>query len=156
MVLKTSLGFPHFAICVSIGIEGGSMTGYHIVDRRQFVRTPFTVEAIIEGDVEVAVGLVENISIKGLYMRLLTGDQIPKDKRVRIDLYLPGSTQYLRILRLRARIVRGDESGLAVQFGPMPLEAATRLHKIVAFMTEGETRAADDYAEYIEGLNAGT
>lgn len=131
------------------------MTGYHIVDRRQFVRTPFTIEAIIEGDIEVAVGLVENISIKGLYMRLLTGDQIPPQKRVRIDLYLPGSTEYLRILRLHARVVRGDESGLAVQFGPMPIEAAARLQKIVAFMTEGESRDMNQYADYAEGLKAG-
>lgn len=127
------------------------MTGYHIVDRRQCGRTPFTVEAIIEGDVEVAVGMVENISIKGLFMRLLTGDQIAPQKRVRIDLYLPGSTQYLRILRLRARVVRGDETGIAVQFGPMPLETATKLQTIVTFMKEGESRDLNDYADYAEG-----
>lgn len=127
------------------------MTGYHIVDRRQFVRTPFTVEAIIEGDIEVAVGLVENISIKGLYMRLLTGDPIPLQKRVRIDLYLPGSTEYLRILRLHARVVREDEGGMAVQFGPMPVEAATKLQTIITFMTEGNNIDSSDYAKYAEG-----
>lgn len=126
------------------------MTGYHIVDRRQFGRTPFTVEAIIESDREVAVGLVENISVKGLYVRLLTGDPIPLQKRVRIDLYLP-SSEYLRILRLRARIVRVDESGMAVQFGPMPLEAAAKLQTIITFMTEGGDRDASDYAKYAEG-----
>lgn len=132
------------------------MTGYHIVDRRQFARKPFTVEAIIEGDIEVAVGVVENISIKGLYMRLLTGDQIPTQKHVRIDLYLPGSTEYLRILRLHARVVRGDENGLAVQFRPMPVEAAMRLKKIMTFMVESESQDMDDYAHYAEGLKAGT
>jgi hypothetical protein len=133
-------------------MEGGSMTtGYHIVDRRQFIRTPFTVEAIIEGDTEVAVGLVENISIKGLFMRLLTGDQIPAQQRVHIDLYLPGSTEYLRILRLHARVVRGDESGLAVQFGPMTVQTATKLQTIITFMTEAENRDENDYAHYAEG-----
>lgn len=132
------------------------MTGYHIVDRRQFARTPFAVEAIIEGDIEVAVGMVENISIKGLYMRLLTGDQIAPEKRVRIDLYLPGSTEYLRILRLRARVVRGNENGIAVQFGPMPIESAARLQKIITFMAEGETLDMGAYADYSEGFEAGT
>lgn len=132
------------------------MTGYHIVDRRQFARTPFTVEAIIEGDIEVAVGLVENISIKGLYMRLLTGDQIPPQKLVRIDLYLPGSTEYLRILRLHARVVRGDKNGLALQFRPMPVETAMKLRKIITFMAESETQDVNDYAEYAEGFKAGT
>jgi hypothetical protein len=130
---------------------GGLMTGYHIVDRRQFARTPFTVEAIIEGNIEVAVGLVDNISIKGLYIRLLTGDFIPLQKRVRVDLYLPGSTEYLRILRLHARIVRTDENGMGVQFGPMPLESSTKLQTIITFMTEGETQATGEYAKYAEG-----
>ncbi|HAR95290.1 MAG TPA: hypothetical protein DCR97_04925 [Deltaproteobacteria bacterium] len=127
------------------------MTGYHIVDRRQFGRTPFTVEAIIESDIEVAVGMVENISVKGLYMRLLTGDPIPLQKRVRIDLYLPGSSDYLRILRLRARIIRVDENGMAVQFGPMPLETAAKLQTIITFMNEGQNIDASDYAKYAEG-----
>lgn len=127
------------------------MTGYHIVNRRQFARTPITVEAIIEGDTEVAVGMVENISIKGLFMRVLTGDQIPPQKRVRIDLYLPGSSQYLRILRLRARVVRGDETGIAVQFGPMPIETAAKLQAIVTFMTEAENRDIGGYDNYAEG-----
>jgi len=127
------------------------MTGYHIVDRRQFARTPFTVEAILESDIEVAVGLVENISVKGLYIRLLTGDPIPLQKRVRIDLHLPGSSEYLRILRLRARIIRVEESGMAVQFGPMPLETAAKLQTIITFMNEGRNIDASDYAKYAEG-----
>lgn len=131
------------------------MTGYHIVDRRQFARTTFTVEAIIEGDIEVAVGLVENISIKGLYMRLLTGDQIPEQKGVRVDLYLPGSTEYLRILRLRARVVRSDGSGLALQFRPMPVETSMRLRKIITFMAESEAQDVNDYAAYAESFKTG-
>lgn len=115
------------------------MSSYYIVEGGKSITTAFNIEAIIEGDVEAAVGMVDNISIKGFYMTLLTGDPPPLQKRVRIDLYLSGSTRYQKLLRLHARIVRRDGKGVAVQFGPMSLESSRRLRAIVAFMA-GEDR----------------
>lgn len=103
-------------------------------ERRRLTRPDSPLRAIVESENYVAGGLVENLTLDGLYVRLKNHDFTVSRERVSVDLFLAASNGP-SILTIDARIVQVDESGVALQFRPMALGDHTRLRAIIAFVS---------------------
>lgn len=110
-------------------------------ERRGFTRVALSVAATLKARDDIAVGLVENISLNGLCMQLQNEIILEADELVTADLYLNESDQCQSILRLHGRVARMDEKGVGAQFRQMSLTNHTRLIKIISFV--GDTYRMD-------------
>jgi hypothetical protein len=103
-------------------------------ERRRLAKPEKPLKAVIEcGDV-LAGGLVESLTLDGLYVRLKRHSFSMSKERVSVDLFLAASNGP-SILTIDARIVHVDETGVALQFRPMALSDHTRLKAVIAFIS---------------------
>jgi hypothetical protein len=103
-------------------------------ERRRLTKPDAPLRAVIECGGRVAGGFVETLTLDGLYVRLKNHGFTALKERVSVDLFLAGSNGP-SVLRAEARIVRVDETGVALQFRPMALSGHTRLKAIITFVS---------------------
>lgn len=103
-------------------------------ERRRLVKPEKPLKAIIECEDVVAGGLVEDLTIDGLYVRLKKHGFSVSREWATVDLFLAASNGP-SILTIDARIVTVDESGIALQFRPMALSDHARLKAIIEFIS---------------------
>jgi len=82
-------------------------------DKRISERVECRTEAIVDYQGTSIVGEVENLSLKGLFVR--TGAVIPVDSQVRVTVRFTGDTSRMSF-SLDARVVRVDERGIGLNF----------------------------------------
>lgn len=116
-------------------------------ERRAHNRVAVSVAAIIKGKEDIAVGLVENISMGGFYVRLKTQMSIDQGEEVTVDIYLNESDQTRSVLKLGAKIVWLSEKGMGVQFLPMAPAEQNRLMTIIE-LAEGTFPNNDSYLQF--------
>lgn len=86
------------------------------MDKREAVRVPVRVHARCRcGDGQVIVGLVEDLSKSGLFLRSELG--LCQGSSAELDLDVPGEPAPLH---LTAEVVRVDEGGMAFKFLEQP------------------------------------
>jgi hypothetical protein len=96
------------------------------------------LEAVIRGEDDIANGVVEDISLDGLYLRLRNQNGFVADERVTIDLYLRDSNRRYIIMRIQARVAQADEKGAKLRFGPMTLSEHRKLSALIDFVSAEE------------------
>jgi len=79
---------------------------------RNFSRLPIHLEATITHNGTVIEGELDNISLKGVFVR--TSRKIPINDPIMISIY--HHTKDQQICRLKGRVARIDEEGVAVEF----------------------------------------
>jgi hypothetical protein len=83
-------------------------------------------EAYITGKNDVSHGLVENLDVEGVYVRMLGSHFIPNDK-VTLDLFVTDLSKTDHIFSAKARIVRVDSKGAYLRFYPMEISQYLKL-----------------------------
>lgn len=78
---------------------------------RSFSRLPIHLEATITYNDTVIEGSLENISLKGVFVR--TTQQIPEDGTVTITIYHHSMDR--KICRMNARVIRSTPEGVALE-----------------------------------------
>jgi hypothetical protein len=101
---------------------------------RRIVKPESPLKAVIECGDYATGGWVENLTLDGLYVRLKNHNFTVSKERVSVNLFLAASNAP-SILKIDARIVQVDETGVALQFRPMALSDHTRLKAIIAFVS---------------------
>jgi len=102
------------------------------MDKRKYSRVVFETKALITFNTSRIEGKVENLSMKGAYIKtkapvnLLTGDEIT------LKLNLTGTTSKLA-LDLKATVKRVDSDGFGVEFISINLDSFTHLKNIIAY-----------------------
>ena len=79
---------------------------------RNFSRLPIHLEATITYNGTVVEGELDNISLKGVFVR--TTQKIPLNDSIMITIY--HHTRDLQICRLKGRVVRITDDGVALEF----------------------------------------
>ncbi len=116
------------------------------MERRKNRRVPFQVMATAEtGKIKVN-GMVDNLSMKGMF--LTTKETLSGSNLLEISIILSGSSSLLSI-RLMGSVVRQTEVGIAIEFQEMDLDSFTHLRNVIELNT-GDADAA--YEEYCRSI----
>lgn len=106
-------------------------------ERRKITKPEKPLRAVIECGDLVFGGLVETLTLDGLYVRLRRHAFSISKERVSVDLFFAASNGP-SILTIDARIVQVDETGVVLQFRPMVLSDHDRLKAIISFISPGQ------------------
>ena len=115
------------------------------MERRKNRRVPFQVIATAQTDQISIKGMVDNLSMKGMF---LASETLSEGSPLEISIGLSGSSPSVSI-ELKGRVVRQTEAGLAIEFQEMDLDSFTHLRNIIAQNTDDADAA---YAEYCRSI----
>lgn len=99
------------------------------MDKREFTRIVFQTEVNVRAGERKFSGVMENLSLDGLFVRAAGG--VPAGSDVDLTISLSGSTSALTI-ELKGVVVRQDGEGMAIRFREMDLDSFIHLRNIVA------------------------
>ncbi len=116
------------------------------MERRKYRRVPFEVSASVQTDLISINGMVDNLSMKGMF--LATGETLAGGSLLDISIILPGSSSMLSI-RLKGRVVRQTEAGIGVEFLEMDLDSFIHLRNIVAQNSDDPDAVYEEYYQSI-------
>ena len=112
------------------------------MERRKNRRVPFQVIATVHTDQISTKGMVDNLSMKGMF--LTTMGTLSGDSPLEISIILSGSSSFLSI-KLKGRMVRQTEAGIAIEFQEMDLDSFTHLRNIIAQNCDDADAAYEEY-----------
>ena len=81
-------------------------------EKRRFARLALHSDVNIKRDKTVIMGVVENLSLKGVFVK--TNEKIPLDDSVEVTIYTYSTPDHL--CDLRARVVRVTDTGIGLEF----------------------------------------
>ena len=118
------------------------------MERRKFRRVPFEVTAAVQTGLVNISGTVYNLSMSGMF--LATTTTIERDSPLEISIILSGSSSSLSI-KLKGKLVRQTEEGIAVEFLEMDLDSFIHLRNIVAQNSDDPDSVHQEYCHSILG-----
>jgi hypothetical protein len=102
------------------------------MNKRKYSRVLFETKAVISfSDINIE-GEVENLSMKGAFIKTKTPVNLVPNDKINLRLELTGSTSKLN-LELKAVVKRIDEEGFGIEFTSMDLDSFTHLKNIIAY-----------------------
>ena len=116
------------------------------MERRKFRRVPFEVTAAVQTGMVNISGVVHNLSMSGMF--LATAKTVEGDNPLDISIMLSGASSMLS-LRLKGRLVRQTEDGIAVEFQEMDLDSFIHLRNIVAQNSSDPDAVYEEYCQSI-------
>jgi hypothetical protein len=116
------------------------------MERRKSRRVPFQVIATAQTDQISIKGMVDNLSMKGMF--LTTMETLSGGTPLGISIILSGSSSFLSI-KLKGRVVRQTEAGIAIEFQEMDLDSFTHLRNIIAQNCDEPDAAYEEYCRSI-------
>lgn len=114
------------------------------MDKRKYSRVFFKTKVLIDFNNIRIQGKVENLSMKGAYVKtetsinLLTGDEI------NLQLNLTGTTSKL-VLKLKSTVKRVDSDGFGVEFSFIDLDSFTHLKNIIAYNSGEHEKILEEF-----------
>lgn len=117
------------------------------MEKRKFTRIPFHVEAILERNGRTIRGTVNNLSMKGMFLD--TVGRLDGEEPVDITIMLSGSSAELSV-RLKGRVVRKTDQGIAIEFGEMDLDSFILLKNVVIYNSSNADGIMDEYYQAIK------
>jgi hypothetical protein len=116
------------------------------MERRKNRRVPFQVIATAQTDQISIKGMVDNLSMKGMF--LTTMEILADGSPLEISIILSGSSSFLSI-KLKGRVVRQTEAGIAIAFQEMDLDSFTHLRNIIAQNCDDPDAAYEEYCRSV-------
>lgn len=97
--------------------------GGNRVEKRKFERVDLRTEAVVRHRDVTFRGEVENLSLKGLFVR--TDQKVPLHDKVDVAMFFHGSTSELSF-SLEANVVRTTEEGIGLNFRKIDIDSLVR------------------------------
>ena len=116
-------------------------------NKRRGTRVVFNVNAELSSGDQTLTGVVRNLSLKGMLVDVKT--DIPANTELDIKIYLSGTSSSLT-LTMKGRVVRCDETGLAVLFKEIDVESFIHLRSVVGYNEGNEDKIMREFYDLIE------
>ena len=116
------------------------------MEKRKHIRVPFEVTATVDTGRGSIDGMVENLSMKGIFFA--TAETLPGDGPLEISINLSGSSSSLS-MKLKGEVVRQTEAGIAIEFREMDLDSFTHLRNIIAQNCDDADAAYKEYCQSV-------
>ncbi|MBN2077732.1 MAG: PilZ domain-containing protein [Spirochaetes bacterium] len=118
------------------------------MEKRNTVRVPFHVRAIVKYEGKEMEGEVENLSTGG--MLFTTTDGIPVDAAVTMSIILYGSSSHLA-LNCAGRVVRRTDRGVAIRFTELDIDSFIHLRNIVSRNAYDDKTVMKEFEDFNAG-----
>jgi len=112
------------------------------MEKRKHRRVRFEVTATVRTDQMSIGGMVDNLSMKGMF--LTTGETLSCDGPLEISITLSGSSSTL-LIKLKGRAVRHTDTGVAIEFQEMDLDSFVHLRNIIAQNCDDPDALCEEY-----------
>ena len=93
------------------------------MEKRKFERVDLRTEAVVRHRDVIFRGEVENLSLKGLFVR--TDQKIPLHEKVDVSMHFHGSSSELSF-SLEANVVRATDEGIGLNFRKIDIDSLVR------------------------------
>lgn len=101
-----------------------------VIDKRINKRVNFNVTGSVEYQGTSCSGDIENLSMKGMYLKACKS--IPVGSEVKVSINLSGASSEL-LLHVDGNISRSDENGIAIIFSRIDLDSYSHLRNIINY-----------------------
>lgn len=105
-------------------------------DHRRYSRVKWGDRATVSADQNSAEGRVLDISLNGV----LVAADLPLDPGEACEVHIPLGDDPEQTIVAEGRVVRRDESGLAIHFEAMELDSAAHLRNLVTYNSDDPDR----------------
>ena len=105
------------------------------IELRKFARINTWLESIVEGKHHIDDGVVQNISMNGLYICLRNHPSMAREERVAIEIYDLKRSEEI-IVSLQARVVRVDDRGVGLHLLPTKLSDRLKFRTVVELVSQ--------------------
>ena len=117
------------------------------MEKRHFARIPFQTKAIVRSKDATVIGIVENLSLDGIYLK--TPEKLRLNRIVKIELLFTGTSSQLSIL-LDGKIMRHENTGMAIQFKDIDMDAFLHLKNLISYNTSLMKKLNEEYEKFVE------
>lgn len=100
------------------------------MEKRTDTRIHFDVKGSVEHETGTYTGDIENLSMKGMFLK--AAGNIPVGSDVKVKIHLAGASSDL-VVNINGRICRGGGNGIAVIFDRIDLDSYTHLRNIITY-----------------------
>lgn len=123
------------------------------MEKRRFSRVPFRIQAEITAGGQKFTGAVENLSLKGMYVK--TEHAVDVGAPISIKIVLTG-TQSNLMIDLKGKVVRQTDEGIGVYFDDMDLDSFIHLKNIVHYNSTDPEIIVNEFTRYLRDVAKGT
>ena len=117
------------------------------MEKRKFERIDLRTEAVIRHHGVTFKGEVENLSLKGLFVR--TSHKIPINEKVDVAMMFFGSSAELSF-SLEANVVRSTDEGIGLNFRKIDIDSLVRSESAVASGTGDRQHVIEEFYGFAE------
>jgi len=117
------------------------------MEKRNFDRIPFQTKAIVRSKDATVIGIVENLSLDGIFLK--TPEKLHLDKIVKIEVLFTGTSSQLSIL-LDGKIMRHETIGMAIQFKNIDMDAFFHLKNLISYTTNQAGKLTDEFRKFLK------
>ncbi len=100
------------------------------MEKRNDTRIHFDVKGSVEHGGTTYTGNIENLSMKGMFLK--TDASIAAESEVKVRIHLSGASSEL-VVYINGSVARADSSGIAVVFDRIDLDSYTHLRNIITY-----------------------
>ncbi len=101
-----------------------------VMEKRTDTRIHFDVKGTIEHNGVSYTGSIENLSMKGMFLK--ADSKIQVGSEVKIKIHLSGASSDL-VVNINGKVARGSSSGIGVIFDRIDLDSYTHLRNIITY-----------------------
>jgi hypothetical protein len=102
--------------------------------------------ATVQADHVTISGLVDNLSMKGMFLK--TQESLPGDGLLEISIVLSGASSLLSI-KVKGCAVRQTDEGIAVEFQEMDIDSFVHLKNVVALNSDDADAFYEEYYQAV-------
>ena len=117
------------------------------MEKRAFNRIAFQAKALVRAKDTTVIGVIENLSLSGIFLK--TPEKLRENRVVRIELLFTGTSSQLSIL-LNGTILRHENTGMAVKFTNIDLDAFFHLNNLIRYNTDEIDTIKKEFEQFEE------
>ena len=117
------------------------------MEKRAFNRIAFQAKALVRAKDTTVIGVIENLSLNGIFLK--TPEKLRENRAVRIELLFTGTSSQLSIL-LNGTILRHENTGMAVKFTNIDLDAFFHLNNLIRYNTDEIDTIKKEFEQFEE------
>jgi hypothetical protein len=116
------------------------------MEKRRYTRVAFQAMASVQGGQTSFSGMVDNLSMKGMFV--LTNEIVKCDIPLEISIVLSGTSSVLSI-RAKGVALRQTDTGVAIKFLEMDVDSFVYLRNVVAMNSDDADACDEEYYKAI-------
>jgi len=117
------------------------------MEKRSFARIPFKTKAIVRHKDSTVIGIVENLSLAGLFLK--TPEKLALKRVVKIELLFTGTASEISIL-LDGKISRHENIGMGIEFKNMDIDAFYHLRNLISYNTDQMEKLKKEFKNFLK------